>query len=520
MKIINLKIFLSFATLFLSSVFVSGQDKKAQQFDYPVFHSSEASPNLIYLKWYSTGKKLSADFMVLRYEGKQAVAAEGVRAIQQKADTTFYTFFDTTALKKTTEDQIQYFMVQLNPDRKAGNSSKISLVSTLTEKIWFTETKAEKHDKILAINVSWKITNQKKVRFFEILRSTQPNKDFTTLASIPGDKNSYTDPEVKSDVVYYYRIRALSEDNIVIDASNMIFSAAFNPQPPAAPILLNYNRMKGGAMLRYRVSDAEVTGVRIYRNDGLTTDLSVISDLLKPNDSLAVSYYDTTGVLSGNITYMYAARTESSSFVESSFSDITYIRPLSITPPEAPLNFSAYEEDNRILLNWEDLEKRNNLIAGYQIERQEEGIGYQSLIPSGGILRNNYFADSTVKPGKLYSYRLFSVDLDGTKSKEASVFTIATIENKPLPPFALQAFVTEASVELEWAEVTYDGMAQFNIYRYERGKTPVKIGSSAAGKNQFSDSTAQTGFTYFYYITTSNTTGTESAASEEVAVKR
>lgn len=520
MKSLNLKILISFAVLTFISVLVSGQDKKIQEFDIPVFHSIDASPNLIYLKWFSTGKKPSPDFMVLRYEGKQAVAAEGVKAIFSKADTTFYTFFDTTTLKKTAESEIQYFIVQLNRDGKTGKSSKITLVSTQTEKIWFTETKAEKHDKMLAINISWKITNQQRVQFFEIERSTHPDQNFTALVSLPGDKNSYTDPEVNPDVVYYYRIRALSANNILIDASNVIFSAAYNPQPPAAPVLLNYKRLKGGVMLRYRVSDAEVTGVRIYRNDGITPDLKVVSDLLKPNDSLIISYYDTARTLSGNITYMFAARTESSSFVESSFSEITYIRPLSITPPEAPLHFAAYEEDKKIILNWENLEKRNNLIAGYLIERQEEGTGYQSLIPSGAILRNNYFADSTVKPGKLYSYRLFSVDIDGTKSNEASVFTIAGSENKPLPPFALQAYVTETSVELEWAEVKYDGMSQFHIYRYERGKSPVKIGSTAPGENRFTDSSAKTGITCFYYITTSNATGTESAASEEIAVKR
>ena len=42
MKSLNLKILISFAVLTFISVLVSGQDKKIQEFDIPVFHSIDA----------------------------------------------------------------------------------------------------------------------------------------------------------------------------------------------------------------------------------------------------------------------------------------------------------------------------------------------------------------------------------------------------------------------------------------------------------------------------------------------
>ena len=496
------------------------QVKTPAGFDKPVFLVSETTPDLIYLQWFSKGDRPAPDFMPLRYEGDNPVEAKGVKAIMRSADTTFYSFFDTTVLKTPRQQNLQYFMVQLDTNRIAGNSSSITLISPMGSRFWFISTKAGKDSKMLGINLEWALNGNQSVQRIEIERSQHPDKDFSLLATLPADQTRFTDLEIKPDKVYYYRILAIPADKNPTIASNVIFSAAFNPQAPASPWLVRSERLKGGVSLQYRVSDAEAAGIRIYRNDGITPELRVVSDLLRPNDSLLISWIDTSGTLSGGTTYIFAAKTESSSFVESTFSELTYLRPKLSLPPEAPSDFTVYEEDRKVVMHWKNQGNQNNIIAGYWLQRQSEGEAFGSLLPENEILKINSFTDDTAEPGKLYIYRLFSVDIDGNRSDAAAIATLRTGQSLPVPPFALQAVSAGAGIQLEWGEVSYDGLSSINIYRYERGKAPVKLTSIPGESTEYTDADTLAGVRYFYYLTTTHENGMESGASEECSCTR
>lgn len=519
MKVCKLNTYIILTIVLLAESGVNAQVKSPVEFDYPVFLTSETTSRMIYLKWFSKGDRPAPDFMPLRYEGDNPVEAKGVKAIMRSSDTTFYTFFDTSVMKMPHLNSLQYFIVQLDTNRRAGSSSMISVISPEASGLWFTETKATKDSKMLRINLEWKLSSSKNVRSIEIVRSLHPDKDFTELASLPGNKNVYTDIEILPDRVYYYRLRALPENSEQAVYSNLIFSVAYNPQPPAAPWLVRSERLRGGVFLQYRVSDAEAAGIRIYRNDGLTPELKAVSDLLRPNDSMLVNYYDTTRILSGLTTYIFAAKTESSSFVESGFSDYTYIRPIISEPSPVPTNFTGYEEDGNVVLNWEDLEKRYPAVAGYSVSRRTEDGSEQLLIPENALLRVNGFIDTTASPGQLYVYGLLSVDMDGNRSG-AATFSLRTIKSIPLPPFALQAMASGESIHLEWSEIQYEGLSGISIYRYKRGKPAEKVAETGPEASEYTDTTAIGGVLYFYYLTTTNTDGAESEKSEEVSIRR
>lgn len=520
MKINILRLILFCFLIALLSVKGWSQGRKPVDFDRPLLLTSETTTQLIYLKWFSKGDKPAPDFLALRYEGKNPVEAGGVKVIYQTADTSFYVFYDTSVLKTPGEKDLQYFMVQLDTNRTAGYNSPISVISSMPSGFWFTATNAENDSIVLGINLNWVLSNIQTIQRIEIERSEHPDKGFSILATLPADKTLFTDLEIKPDKLYYYRLLAIPADQSQTVASNVIFSAAYNPQPPAPPWLVRSARLKGGVSLQYRVSDAEAAGIRIFRNDGFSPELRVVSDLLRPNDSLLINWVDTTGMLSGDITYIFAAKTESSSFVESAFSDYSYLRPILNHPPEAPSNFAVYEEDRKVVMHWEDMEKRYKTIAGYLVERQSEGAGFKTILPENSILRVNSYADSTVEPGRLYMYRIFSVDIDGNRSAEAAIATLRTEKSLPIPPFALQAVSTGAGIQLEWGLISYAGLSVINIYRYERGQTPVKLTSIPGDSFEFTDAEAQTGVLYFYYLTTTHKNGLESVASEEFSCMR
>ncbi len=74
------------------------------------------------------------------------------------------------------------------------------------------------------------------------------------------------------------------------------------------------------------------------------------------------------------------------------------------------------------------------------------------------------------------------------------------------------------SVELQWNASTSPGIAGYNVYRGDRSGGPyVKLNSSLVAGLTFTDSTVQSGQTYFYVATAADGSLVESVFSNEVS---
>ena len=74
------------------------------------------------------------------------------------------------------------------------------------------------------------------------------------------------------------------------------------------------------------------------------------------------------------------------------------------------------------------------------------------------------------------------------------------------------------SVELQWNASTSPGIAGYNVYRADRSGGPyVKLNSSLIAGLTFTDSTVQSGQTYFYVATAIDGSLVESVFSNEVS---
>src|SRR5262249_19536204 len=75
------------------------------------------------------------------------------------------------------------------------------------------------------------------------------------------------------------------------------------------------------------------------------------------------------------------------------------------------------------------------------------------------------------------------------------------------------------SVNLAWDSITDPNLAGYQVYRTEQSgvytTSPVS-GSSALTTTAFTDSTVQSGHTYYYVVTAVNTSGVQSPHSNEV----
>ncbi|MGE5383444.1 MAG: fibronectin type III domain-containing protein [Omnitrophica WOR_2 bacterium] len=504
---------------------VSAQDKL---FDDIKFNQSEFNHQMVYIKWFSTGQKPAPDFLTFKYNEENPVEIKSIKMIYRNEDTTFYVMQDTLTAKQgniVNESILQYFMVPHDTSGKVGTPSQIVLVSNKGNR-WFSSTKAERINGEKGVKLTWKFSEPGIVKHFNILRSNNFNADYEVITSLSSKETSYSDRQIKPDVVYYYKLQAVPFDGNKPIFSNVIFAAGFNPQLPVPPYISVSKGVRGGAMLHIQVTDTEAAGVRIYRNDGEGGKLFPVSNLLKVPDSLIVVYNDTANHLSGRKNYIYSAKTESTSFIESGFADSVYVRPVISNMPENPKDLSVYEENGKVRLFWENMEATDQGIAGYRVMRKEESKNsgavnapFILLHPDFAILKINFFTDTTAEPAKTYIYKVNSVDIDGNISKQGTIATVSLHSDEPIEPFGLEGYKVDDAIFLTWGQTIYKDISSVNLYRYQRGSKAVLLSKLPADATEYTDNQIKPDNLYFYYLTTVNKSGIESAKSMEIGVE-
>lgn len=494
------------------------------QFDALKFYESEKTPEMVYIKWFSTGNNPAPDFMPVQYQDKQAAKVRSITMRYPKNDTVFYVLQDTLMFTLPTEEYLQYFIAALDTSGKAYNTSDIVKVPAgKPENLWFTMTEANKSVKEKAIMLQWKMSSTQDIKMFEIYRSEFLSKDFKLLVTLPADQQSYSDIETTPDVMYYYQLLAIRKSGNQPLRSNVIFSASYNPIPPIPPHIEMATGIKNGVSIQLQVTDAEAAGVRIYRDNGMTPALTLVSDLIPLSpDKPFIMWFDTLSALSGRRTYTYAAKTESTSFVESDFSNKEYARPLLTMPPVSPASLTAYEEDGVVKLFWANMEEEDIAIAGYKLFRKTEGpaSGFVELTPNGEMLELNYYKDTAALSGQTYTYKVNTVDIDGNISIAGTLSTVTLQQNKPISPYALQAFSIDQGIQLEWGQTIDDEMKSLVLYRRTEKEKPRVIITLPPDALEYLDQDVESGKKYFYSLTTKYKNGMESEPSDEIEVPR
>ena len=119
----------------------------------------------------------------------------------------------------------------------------------------------------------------------------------------------------------------------------------------------------------------------------------------------------TVNETSGNVfSVTVDARGTSSTTDPITAGDCSTLLPVELT------HFSASPNEDHVHLNWATASEINN--AGFEIERSDDGVHYQSLAWVEGAGTSNVpqeysFKDSNARVGKNYFYRLKQIDFDG-----------------------------------------------------------------------------------------------------------
>lgn len=139
---------------------------------------------------------------------------------------------------------------------------------------------------------------------------------------------------------------------------------------------------------------------------------------------------------------------------ESEPSQLLRYRVIDNMPPQQISGVNAYNQGSAIMVSWNTVTESD--LAGYHIYRSERmNRGYQRITDELLDPLQTYFADSSIRQGKNFSYKITAVDQVGNEGPQ-SLAAMARIQDLQ-PPEAverLSVIYTGENIELSWSPVT------------------------------------------------------------------
>lgn len=377
-----------------------------------------------------------------------------------------------------------------------------------------------------AFRLSWLLPNPEAVVSVRIFRSEIFDSGFVQIAEVAPLVNQYVDFMTEPMKRYYYYFQLTGPIGEVSPSTARFGGFHQSSVNPIPPVNIKAETLSNGVKLQWENSEDFIEGFWIYRSNGFSDSLALISNLIKEEKPFTV-FSDTSEELSGKLTYLYSIRSSSTSHVLSNFSDTIAIRPEIETVPPAPTGLNAFlQDDNSVRINWDDMTEIESSVGYYLVLRKtidptgKTNSEYELLIDSVLSSENNLFIDSTNEAGKTYEYVVQSIDLFGGQSALSNSIQL----NYPLAevksPGGLFVTRDEDGVIIKWDPVSEENITEYRVYRQQRDEEMDFLGSVQNGKPlQMSDRGVKKGELYFYSVTAVDKNQQESSSGYTISIR-
>ncbi|HZV12823.1 MAG TPA: hypothetical protein VFA55_06370 [Candidatus Kapabacteria bacterium] len=482
-----------------------------------------ATEKKVVLRW-RIGKGIQPlNFLVMRKDGRDAFQMiDPVHVLARSHDTTLFLVEDTVVLPMHV---YQYYVA--TADYYGGEGAHSDTVSVLEYD--FRSIPLPDHldatgfDSSGGVRLSWHLQEPKFVKTVQIWRSESWDTGYKKIADVSSKDSTFIDRMAVPMVRYFYKFIMVGQFDELSVPSARVFGLYKSTLIPTGPGEIHAEGRKDGVKLEWKSKERNVLGYYVYRTDGFDDTLHLITSLI-PADTV-VTFLDTSSSLSGKLRYGYAIRTENTSHLMSGFAETLYVRPLIPTQPPTPLNLATSVHGHVIQLYWDDMRAMDHSVSGYFIYRREaSGTAKQNEFKklSDTLLRakHNNYVDTTVETDKIYEYAVQAVDYFGGMSG-MSASAKGEIQSLAIaPPAGLRAQSTPDGIAMNWDTTHEANVTGFKVYRYERGKKPQMMATTTLDDREYTDTKAQKGRLYFYYITAVGAHEKESAPCDEISIRR
>jgi fibronectin type 3 domain-containing protein len=369
------------------------------------------------------------------------------------------------------------------------------------------------------INIKWNLNLELDLAGYNIFRAISINGDYTKLNKelINPDSPFYTDEDVESGKLYFYRVSAVDKAGNESKRSNSISGTARDTTPPQPPKNLQAEVKEHKVLLKWEAPpDKDLKGYYVYRG---TTEKDILSITPNPLPKETLEYLDEgfrKGGLVPGESYILGVSAMDNSYNESKPALIKVEIP-DDEPPSLPVSFSAHTtEDGKVRVSWQTSLSRD--VKGYRIYRAEEG---KEPVMIGEVGKDVFvFIDDKAERGKKYLYQMSAFDLRGNESEKTKpIEVIPSDVERPPTPQNIKVVFTDRGVLISWEAVKTDDLLGYNVYRgdYPSGvfkklnQQPIKDLSFLDGEGKS---------TQYYKVTAIDTSQNESLPPQPIKPKK
>jgi fibronectin type 3 domain-containing protein len=350
---------------------------------------------------------------------------------------------------------------------------------------------------------------------FHIYRAQGAGSDFerVTRATVvrTGAEARWVDSEVRNDVAYRYRVRAVDMAGREGPFSEVVSVTPIDDTRPAMPSHLVTEAGEDGVRLAWRISpEPWVVGYRVERSLGLDQRYAAVVDGLVPAENPTHLDWDVRG----GTQYFYRIIAVDERGGESRPSNPIAVVAIDRTPPEPAVTLTAVPEGRRVRVRWgaspsEDLQ-------GYHIYRGDAADRMVRLTdePFDGTEFLDDGSDGEgLNPGGNYLYRIIAVDHSYNESESVEARVEIPDDLPPDPATALQANnIHGRYVEVRWSPSPSLDVARYELARSTLGTAgpgvPVELGTFPAdGRDEARDTTVTRGERYRYTLVAIDSAG-------------
>ena len=282
------------------------------------------------------------------------------------------------------------------------------------------------------------------------------------VAQLDYQENSYTDYQVVSGKNYTYFVSPsfLPKQDVQQEIPANVVLSCKTFSKPLPPFNLQVDpASKAYPKLQWEAADDKATyGYFVYR--GLSPDkLALVSTAVTGKE-----YIDSAKTLSGKSTYYYAVLQQNLTQDTSDFSNTVAFSPIKKEEMWVPSYLTHSMINNDLILEWVDIRKNDDFVAGYLLERKKEGEkNFQPVSPFG--IATNHFVDTTFVIGENYYYRVASLSLKGDTSTYSEEVKI-TYPRAYIPSLKRIDLINHPKgIMIKWPAIEGDNVAAYHIYR-------------------------------------------------------
>ncbi len=370
-----------------------------------------------------------------------------------------------------------------------------------------------------AIRLSWRLSSTNDLRSVEIWRATRYDGPYVRYGSAAPTDTVFLDTSVEPIEGYYYQLRPNGTYD-QLPASVRVAGMLKASRPAlVAPSHLRVSVVGDTLRFTWQRADFDTRGYYLYSATDPNAPLQRYSGLIDARDSV-VRFAVARRDLPLGTGHRWAVAALNTSYNTSPLSNEVYSGMRLPDRVPTPLNPVVLPQEKGVLVVWDNLKAIDAYVAGYAVYRQEGSEPARELYrQQPDDLARNAWADTTVRVGQAYTYRVKALRIDGQESAFSTTATYFRPQPPVLPLRGVTVRPTSEGVRLAWDDPLDQTLDKVVVYRYTaKTERPRLIGTLPGRQTQYIDRDATPGIAYFYTLVAVQTDKRESEPTDPVGV--